>query len=392
MIDFEDPTYVSCAAQALYGDRLPPELLTAEDPRAYGVEVVGQLFAKTQYRWQFPSDGFVIADDFTAQLATFYESMAEKPCPPSVLVRLRDVTLFKTVLHCASTAEHALLYETYRPGDRASDAMPSMAQWRDADTTHFAGRRWQNLFIGSIGTPNYGHWLIDDLPRLKAALQLRLTDRRPIRILLSQFHSRIDNIRVEAIRMLLGDEVRIEFLDFNRAYRFDELYYATPVSEHPVQKSPLAMAFMSRKVCEGALVDVENDGGGARLFVNRAVNRGRVLSNQSEVTELVTSHGFQIVDTERLSFGEQVRLFAGASTVIGQMGAAMTNTVFCPPASTIVYLAPWGWIEPFYWDLAAVRGHRYKVLYGAVADHSVPAHERAFTIDVDALARALVGL
>lgn len=388
MTNFDDPMYVSCAATALYGDRLPAELSAGNDPRRYGIEVVDQLFAETRYKWQFPADGFVIADDFTDGLATFYEAMAAKQCPPSVLVRIQSATLFKAVVHCSSSAGTALLYETYRSSDRAPDAMPSASQWYDADTARFSGRRWQNLFVGSIGTPNYGHWLIDDLPRLKAAMQLRMRDRRPIRILLHRLHDRIDDIRIEAIRMLLGFDVRIELLDFNRVYRFDELYYATPVSDHPVLKSPLALAFMSRKVCEGALVDVEKDGGGARLFVIRTTDRGRVLSNQMDIVDLVTAHGFQIVDTERLSFAEQVQLFANASIVVGQMGAAMTNTVFCPPASMIVYLAPWGWIEPFYWDLASVRGHRYKVLYGMVTDHSIPAHERAFTIDLDALGRA----
>lgn len=381
--------HVSCAPHTLYGNAVPADIANDVHPRAYGIEVIDRLFAGTRYDWRFPADGFVVPDDFTDQLARFYDGMAAKRCPPSVLVRIKGATLFKTTIHCSGPAGSAVLYETYRAGERTPDAMPSIDQWNDVDRTKFAGERWQNLFVGSIGTPNYGHWLIDDLPRLKAAMHLRTGDRRPVRILIHQFHDRIDRIRIESIRLLLGDEVRIEFLDFNRAYHFDELHYATPVSDHPVQKSPLALSFIARKICERAIIDVTRDGGGDRLFVTRSASRGRLLSNQAVVADLVKAHGFRTIDTETMGFSEQVQVFAAASIVIGQMGAAMTNTMFCPPTATILYLAPWGWIEPFYWDLAAVRGHRYRVLYGAVTAHGIPAHERAFDIDPTALSQAL---
>jgi capsular polysaccharide biosynthesis protein len=154
-----------------------------------------------------------------------------------------------------------------------------------------------------------------------------------------------------------------------------------------VQKSPLALSFIARKACENAFKDETCDGGGQRLFVMRSPARGRRLSNQSAVVQMVEAEGFRVVDPETLSFAEQVRMFAGSSVVIGQMGAAMANTLFCPPATTVVHLAPWGWIEPFYWDLAVVRGHFYRALFGAVTDHAGPSHSNDFVIDINALKR-----
>ena len=71
------------------------------------------------------------------------------------------------------------------------------------------------------------------------------------------------------------------------------------------------------------------------------------------------------------------------------MGAAMTNCLFAGPGAATLYLGPEGWIEPFYWDVAAVRGHRYMACYGPVQDPAVPAHLNSYTIDLAALERML---
>jgi hypothetical protein len=70
----------------------------------------------------------------------------------------------------------------------------------------------------------------------------------------------------------------------------------------------------------------------------------------------------------------------------------MTNTLFCRPATTLIYLAPAGWIEPFYWDLSVVRGHYYRVLFGDVTDRLAPPHRSDFTIEPAALKGAIDAL
>jgi len=64
----------------------------------------------------------------------------------------------------------------------------------------------------------------------------------------------------------------------------------------------------------------------------------------------------------------------------GGMGAAMCNTVFCAQGSRLIYLAPLGWLEPFYWDLAASCGHRYAACYGRATDPDVEPHESNYEI------------
>ena len=101
--------------------------------------------------------------------------------------------------------------------------------------------------------------------------------------------------------------------------------------------------------------------------------------------------GFTMLDTGSMTFDEQSHAFANASHVVGVMGAAMTNTVFCRAEASVCYLAPEGWTEPFFWDLAAVMGQEYRCVLGRAEGSDLPPQLQDFTIeDVEEL-RQLCG-
>lgn len=390
---------ICCAAARTYGNSAIPDGLYADvpdvatvDPTMLGIQVVGEVFATARYHWRFPTDGFINPTAFTEGLGRFYASIATRNCPASVLVRLEDAIVANSIVYAGVSTDPRIIYETYRPNDRSAVQALSRDQLVTANFDRFDDPNWQSFFIGSAGSSNYGHWLVDDLPRLKAILALTRFSPRPIRVLIHSYAESINNIRMQSIRLILGEAIHIDLLEPGQPYYFKELFYTTPVSQHPVHKSPIALDFAARETVFRAVANDEDVDGPTLVFVDRSSRHGRALSNQVEIRELVESRGFITVDPESLDFIEQVRIFAGAQVVIGQMGAAMTNTLFCRPATTIIYLAPSGWIEPFYWDLSVVRGHYYRVLFGNVVDQTVPPHCSNFTIDTDALIRAIDAL
>ena len=390
---------VCCAAAMTYGTGAIPPGLTDDvpgvaetDPRALGIDLVDGLFPTARYHWRYQAETFVNPSAFTDGLDSFYASMAIHNCPASVLVRLQDAVLARSVIYVAASTAPTIVYETFRPNDRAAVQTLSRAELTTADTTRFADPDWQNFFVGSAGSSNYGHWLVDDLPRLKAVSALMRMSPRPVRILIHSYGPAIDQIRMESIRVLLGAAVHIDLLDPDTPYGFSELYYATPVSQHPVQKSPVALEFAARKVLSPAVDDGEGQASSTLLFVDRAPRYGRNLSNGDSIRKLVERRGFTTIDPETMSFVEQVRAFASAQVVIGYMGAAMTNTLFCRPTTTLIYLAPSGWIEPFYLDLSIVRGQYYRVIFGDVTNCSVPPHLSNFTVDPGVLEQAIDAL
>lgn len=389
-------SYICCSVTRTYGTGAIPQGLNEDvpeavstDPTSLGIDVVTDLFATARYHWRFPADGFVVPTTFTQELGAFYASIATRNCPASVVVRLKDAVLANSIIYANVSETPKIVYETHRPNDRGAVSTVSSDAISTADPERFANSAWKNLFIGSAGSSNYGHWLVDDLPRLKAIDALAQVDPRPVRVLIHSHGSAIDDIRIQSIRMMLGEAVHIDLLTPDTPYHFDELFYATPVSQHPVQKSPIAIDHAAREIVSRALAERPAPDGQTLLFVTRSSRYGRTLANEEAIRNLVERYGFTTVNPEGMSFAEQVRLFAGAQVVIGQMGAAMTNTLFCRPTTTLIYLAPSGWIEPFYWDLSVVRGQYYRVLFGDVSDPSVAPHRSDFSIDPDALETAI---
>jgi capsular polysaccharide biosynthesis protein len=85
----------------------------------------------------------------------------------------------------------------------------------------------------------------------------------------------------------------------------------------------------------------------------------RSISNRRAVDALLASFGFMTVNPANYSFAEQVELFANADEVVGVMGAALTNTVFCRPGTKIVCLAPVSMFDTFYWRISCIRSLKY---------------------------------
>ena len=247
-------------------------------------------------------------------------------------------------------------------------------------TRHYDGRNEPVLFLGSSGSRNYGHWLVDDLPRAKAVASI---GNNPT-ILLTSFREVIDRVRRASLDAALkgAGPYRIEMVGPDDIVQVDRLTYVSPTSFHPYIKNQNAMEFLRS-------LAPSNVTAGLKLFVTRSPDRYRKLLNLSAVEEALCALGFVTVDPETLTFEEQTRTFAGADVVVGVMCAAMTNTIFCKSGSKLIYLALEPWDELFYWDLAMTMGHRYAVVYGPRAGNAQEPFYDDFSIDLNLVREAI---
>ncbi|KAA5595962.1 glycosyltransferase family 61 protein [Blastochloris sulfoviridis] len=91
--------------------------------------------------------------------------------------------------------------------------------------------------------------------------------------------------------------------------------------------------------------------GGRRIFISRkslsSTAAGyRALVNADALGEALERLGFETVFPERLSAEEQIEVFANASIVVGQSGAAMFNVAFSHPGTIVVDIESEGhWIH-----------------------------------------------
>ncbi|RVU14188.1 glycosyltransferase family 61 protein [Methylobacterium oryzihabitans] len=385
----------SCDAAILYAgaglDAAVPERAHLMRTAPAG-RLVAPLFPP--YAYPRPAPEWLRGDDPVAAVALEAEFAAidrrHPGGPPCGLFVLDDATLRDNVLHAGGR----IVYETYRPPDR-----PGLTLAEDGDLARAEPHGAEvAFFFSSSGSFNYGHWLVDDLPRLAGFRTLRrLHPDRRITLVLTGYGAASDEIRRRTIRLFLGDAAGADtvFLPRDAAFRFPRLYYATPVSVHPASKSPEALRFVRdhllrqagevrRKLAREAWRGGDPDAG-RRIYVDRAPQWDRALINRDAVLDLVRARGFTVVDPEPLSFSRQVATFARARAVVGPMGAAMTSTLFCPPHATVLHLAAEGWTDPFFWDLAAALGHRYRALHGASPTPRPPPNREPYRIDLDRL-------
>ena len=386
--------YVSCAPDALYPAGRPveePAIVAGLRAAGPAGRVLAKLYPAWRYDWPMP-DTLHLHDAPApdALLETFRVAPeARGEAPPCLLVALDDVRVRRNVLSLGGPSGR-VVYETHLPSDRL------MARPLHLDGPAEAGpvTSGPHLYVGNQGSFNYGHWLLEDLPRLKAVEVLRrLYPGETVTLVLPRQDWFNNRMRERSSRLFAGGRLAISFVDPDTAYAFPRLYHATPVKHAGVAKSPAALAHLDRTLrarARGLGLGLRSRA--RRLFVGRNPLRERVLLNGGAVHDLLRARGFEILDTERMSVAEQVALFARAEAVVGIKGAGLVNTVFCPAGTPVVYLAPETFQDPYYRDIAAARGHRYHALYGQAAPTAQRDHLRDFTIDPADLARVLDGI
>lgn len=385
-----DDLMVSAAPAEIYA--LPGSLFehhqitNAARTEAAGIRFLFELFPAEYYRHTANPDMIVDpADPWSAPLLDSYN--ADKHChsAASVVVRIEDAIIDHSVVYCRTNDRVSILYETFRSPDRA--AVPfSAAATSDVPFAAFQRPGFSYFYLGSVGSFNYGHWLVDDLPRAKAWMELRRREGVTCVFVLPSHGPQMDAVRTRTLQVLIDPGVEVQFIANNQPCRISGLYYASPVSFHPRIKNPSAIHFLRARARQ--CVPETAEPAGRRVFVARKPPISRAIVNYDELWPFLQARGFELVEAERLDFSDQIKLFQNASVVVGQMGAAMTNTLFCRPAATLIYLAPSGWPEPFYVDLAAIAGQHYNVLLGPTVTDG-PIHMSDFSVSVDQLSRRL---
>lgn len=102
-----------------------------------------------------------------------------------------------------------------------------------------------------------------------------------------------------------------------------------------------------------------------RIVLLRDADKRLVEPAQEALQRLIDHDGFSVARPERLSIGEQARLFAGAASLVAPHGAGLSNILFGDPSLRILelnteYDGPC--VRPWFYLLAAIRRQPYAYL------------------------------
>lgn len=177
--------------------------------------------------------------------------------------------------------------------------------------------------------PNYYHWTVETLPKIRLLESFRdATGREPTLLLPADPPSWM----LESFRLLGGDD-------------FPARHVRAPVHR---AESMLVPSFVDsvtaaehewfrRRTAEVRDGGADEDHA-RRIYVSRAAAHERRVTNADAVLDALSAYGFESYRLEELPVAEQVRLFADADVVVGPHGAGLSNLVYSEDVAVVELL------------------------------------------------------
>ena len=195
----------------------------------------------------------------------------------------------------------------------------------------------------------YFHWMMDDLPRL-AVLGLmppetRIVVRGPLR-----------KYQRESLQ-LLGIEDRV-YPAGSRHLLVERFHFSSPLGMTGCS-NPYAVSWLRNHFSEQFQA---REGLPKKLFVIRR-GKTRGVLNQDELAEKLAALDWVIIDLEDLPLDRQITVFANASHIVAEHGAALTNLLWCRPGTKVLELCADNFLNGCYEGIALCVGldHRFEI-------------------------------
>lgn len=189
---------------------------------------------------------------------------------------------------------------------------------------------------------NYAHWLTEVLPRIALFCDEERHKDIPI-VINSGLHENILNSLFEVI----GSKRKVIALPIGRAITINKLFITSVAGYVPFERrtnkisghshgkfSPYAFNVLTSHL--SSHVDkTDSKGWPEKIFIRRNSGTRKVV-NASEIENLLVTKGYKIVETESLTFLQQVQLAKNTKKIIAPTGAALANAIFCQPGTSVV--------------------------------------------------------
>jgi capsular polysaccharide biosynthesis protein len=233
--------------------------------------------------------------------------------------------------------------------------------------------------VCGAGSPNYGHYLFDGIGPAFMLTQLlppgavRIAGQRP-----KPWQKDI----LDALGLSDG------YIEIHGPVRFRKMIATTTLALHVSFPTGFVRpVFDMMRFYFGASARPTR-----ALFVSRRSFGHRLLTNREEIEAMAETMGLEVVEPERLTVEEQVRLFASAKLVVGEAGAALANVGFCTPGAVVLEIQTAAFGDGWIRSTCHFFGHRWH-LFRAANVETPTGVELAFRIDLkefrDALATVL---
>jgi len=200
------------------------------------------------------------------------------------------------------------------------------------------------ILIDGRGIHVFGHWHLDFLPMIYAAIEFGERINQPAKLVLRE---RTDKFQWKNAfcRLIDHKEEWFESLPLQPIFFRKLLVPTFPKRGFKVNLTLLRKTY--HKINE---IRKQNSVGSSllddnykKIYISRKKwktedSKRPVLMNENAITRFLESEGFVVVYPETLSINEQITLFQNADIIIGEDGSALHNAAFCKPRTTCIVI------------------------------------------------------
>jgi capsular polysaccharide biosynthesis protein len=189
---------------------------------------------------------------------------------------------------------------------------------------------------------NYAHWLTEVLPRIALFCTQERYKEIPI-VINDGLHENILNSLFEVI----GSRRKVIALPIGRAIIVNKLFITSVAGYVPFERrtnkltghshgkfSPKALKAL-RSYFDSIELSANEEEWPEKIFFRRNSGTRKIVGSDGLEIKLV-AQGFVIVETESLTFLQQVQLAKNAKKIIAPTGAALANAIFCQPGTSVI--------------------------------------------------------
>ena len=241
--------------------------------------------------------------------------------------------------------------------------------------------------LAGPGHLNYGHWLVDFLPKLYILQQIGI-DPFTTNYLLP---ANTPQFALGWLQLLgISAEQFVFFEPYAEVVGAARLIVPTLLRTssrtHPLFRSAIEYLF---SLIPGQEARGRKDGTGRRLYLSRGVpwREGRKLLNRQAIERIAADAGYAVVRPETLSLADQLRMFARAKCIVGEYGSALHGSIFAPPGTMVCALRTSARHPGFLQSgLCQAMGQKIGYVFGSAGEHDIM---QEFTIPIQDFKTAL---
>lgn len=187
------------------------------------------------------------------------------------------------------------------------------------------------ICIHSIWSEGYFHWLTEPLQRLYYILKSGYNIQK-ISLLLPRKFMKYNYI-IESLSLFGIEQKNIIPLEEYGIYFCKEILICPPLAitgRYNYELSRETSSFIKEKIIRNKFEPNK------RIYISRRNSSKRKINNETDVINLLIQYKFEIIETENLSFAQQIELFYSSKWLISIHGAGLTNMMFMQESANVL--------------------------------------------------------